>query len=323
MLPTVPVVDISGFRAGDADAARAAAAAIDVANREVGFFAIAGHGVPPSELAHTFEASASFFDRPLDGKLAYAPDPGARHHGYHRPAASGLAAKEGIEQPPDLREYFMVGRFDLAAPYFHTDAARTFHRPNRLPPELAAPMAAYYARAERLGADLMRLFALALGLDETWFADKIDRHFSILSSIHYPPLAAPPLPGQVRAGAHTDYGALTILAQAPGGNGLQVKLRSDEWIDVPCRPELFVVNIGDMMERWTAGRWVSNFHRVANPGPDEAARARRSLAYFLHPNHDAIVECVPGCAEWDGRPAPASIRAGDYMLDKEREIDGA
>jgi isopenicillin N synthase-like dioxygenase len=317
MLPTVPVVDLTEFRAGNS--AASFAAAIDAANRTVGFFAIAGHGVPSAALDAAFAASARFFARVPKEKAAFAPAPGARHHGYHRPAGSGLAAKEGVEQPPDLREYFMAGRFDLDDPFFHTAEARLFHRPNRLPTELAAPLGAYYAHMERLGADLMRLFAHALALTPDWFGDKIDRHFSILSTIHYPAQTSPPLPGQVRAGAHTDYGALTILAQAPGGDGLQVKMRDGAWIDVPCRPDLFVVNIGDMMERWTGGRWVSNFHRVANPPPGAPPRARQSIAYFLHPNHDALVVPVAG----DAQAAAAPIRAGDYMLEKERAIDGA
>jgi len=316
MLPTVPVFDLAGFRAGDSMAATASA--IDAANCAVGFFAIAGHGVPAAAIEAAFAASARFFARAPDEKASFAPALGARHHGYHRPAGSGLAAKEGVEQPPDLREYFMAGRFDLDDPYFHTAEARMFHRPNRLPLDLAAPLATYYAHMERLGAELMRLFADALALPPDWFADKIDRHFSILSTIHYPAQTAPPLPGQVRAGAHTDYGALTILAQAPGGDGLQVKIRDGTWIDVPCRPELFVVNIGDMMERWTGGRWVSNLHRVANPPPDAPQRARQSIAYFLHPNHDALVAPVAG----GGQAAALPIRAGDYMLEKERAIDG-
>ncbi|MCZ8309431.1 MAG: hypothetical protein O9320_01160 [Magnetospirillum sp.] len=316
MLPSIPVFDLTRFRAGDSIAATAAA--IDAANSTVGFFAIAGHGVPAAVLDAAFEASARFFARAPDEKVGFAPALGARHHGYHRPAGSGLAAKEGVEQPPDLREYFMAGRFDLDDPYFLTVEARAFHRPNRLPPELAVPLAVYYGHMERLGAELMQLFARALALTPDWFGDKIDRHFSILSTIHYPAQTAPPLPGQVRAGAHTDYGALTILAQAPGGDGLQVKLRDGNWIDVPCRPELFVVNIGDMMERWTGGRWASNFHRVANPPPGAQSRARQSIAYFLHPNHDALIAPVAGDAQEVAMP----IRAGDYMLEKERAIDG-
>jgi isopenicillin N synthase-like dioxygenase len=95
-------------------------------------------------------------------------------------------------------------------------------------------------------------------------------------------------------------------------------LRDGNWIDVPCRPELFVVNIGDMMERWTGGRWASNFHRVANPPPGAQSRARQSIAYFLHPNHDALIAPVAG----DAQEVATPIRAGDYMLEKERAIDG-
>jgi isopenicillin N synthase-like dioxygenase len=318
----VPIVDLGGFLADDAAASARAAGEIDRANREIGFFAVSGHGIPAALIAESFAASARFFARPAAEKSAYAPEPGARHHGYHGMAGSGLAAKEGVVRPPDLREYFMAGRPDIADPYFHTESARRFHRANRLPGELAGPLMRLYAATERLGGDLMRLFARALDLPEDWFARAIDRHFSILSTIHYPAQEAPPLAGQIRAGTHTDYGALTLLAQAPGGDGLEVRLRSGAWVEVPCRPDLLVVNIGDMMQRWTNERWTSNFHRVANPRPGAPPRARQSIAYFLHPNHDATIACAPSC-EGPGNPPPhAPILAGDYMLEKEEAIAG-
>lgn len=112
---------------------------------------------------------------------------------------------------------------------------------------------------------------------------------------------------------------MTILAQAPGDDDLQVKLCDGTWFDVPCRPKLFVVNIGDMMERWTGGCWVSNFHRVANSPAGARPRARQSIAFFRHPNQDALVVPVAG----DARGAAAPIRAGDNRPEKERAIDGA
>jgi hypothetical protein len=132
----------------------------------------------------------------------------------------------------------MAGRLDLDDPYFHTVQARAFHRPNRLPPEPAVPIARYCAHMERFGTELMRLFASALALSPDWFGGMIDRHFSILSMIHCAAQIFPLLPGQVRAGAHTDYGALTNLAQAPGGDGLQIKVHDGTWIDRPCRRTL-------------------------------------------------------------------------------------
>jgi isopenicillin N synthase-like dioxygenase len=168
----------------------------------------------------------------------------------------------------------------------------------------------------------MELFALALELPQAWFADKIDRHFSVLSTIYYPPQTTPPLPGQLRAGAHTDYGSLTILAPSDAPGGLQVRSLAGDWMDVPYLPDGFVINIGDMMQRWTNQRWRSNFHRVVNPPAATTPRPRQSIAYFLHPNDDADIACLPTCGGSEAHALPP-IQAGDYMWEKERAIANA
>ena len=118
---------------------------------------------------------------------------------------------------------------------------------------------------------------------------------------HYPEQVAPPAPGQLRAGAHTDYGLLTILNGEDVPGGLQAQTRGGDWLDVATDPHSFVVNIGDLLMRWTNDRWVSNVHRVVNPPDSVAARSRRlSIAYFQHPNYDASIECIaaPGQAKY-------------------------
>ncbi|QPC31654.1 isopenicillin N synthase family oxygenase [Caldimonas thermodepolymerans] len=322
-LDHVPVVDIAPFLHGTPAQRQAVAGEVDRINREIGFLVVTGHGLDLALLDRWFEVSREFFAAPAEVKQAVLAAPGT-HHGYHAMAASGLAAKEGETAPPDLREYFMVGHLDgerLAT----TPSAARFHRANRWPSQpagFAAVAPAYYRAMEALGATLMRLFAMALGLPEHWFDDKIDRHFSVLSTIHYPAQKVEPLPGQLRAGAHTDYGSLTILAPSDAPGGLQVRSLTGEWMDVPYLRDGFVINIGDMMQRWTNDRWRSNFHRVVNPPPGSPLRPRQSIAYFLHPNDDAQIACIPTCVGRDG-PLFEPIQAGDYMWEKEHAIAAA
>jgi isopenicillin N synthase-like dioxygenase len=149
---------------------------------------------------------------------------------------------------------------------------------------------------EKVSWQLMRIFALSLGLDESFFDSKIDKHVSSLRFINYPDQQTPPVEGQKRAGEHTDYGALTILKVEDAPGGLQVRDRAGNWIDVGYVPGTFVVNIGDLMMQWTNDRWISTLHRVMNPPPDAANSSRRiSLVFFHQPNYDAEVAYLPTC----------------------------
>ncbi|MET3896319.1 isopenicillin N synthase-like dioxygenase [Devosia sp. UYZn731] len=318
-LDTVPIIDISPFFDGSQEDKRALGELVDKTNREIGFLVITGHGFDLDLLGKWFAISKDFFEGPVDAKTSVLAAPGTQQ-GYHRLAASGLAAKEGEKAPPDLREYFMIGQTDLSQAVFNTSEARRFHRDNLWPAtdEFQATGAAYYAAMEALSRKLMSIFAVALKLEENWFEDKIDHHFSIVSSIYYPAQPTPPLPGQLRAGAHTDYGSLTILAPTDAPGGLQVRTLAGDWVDVPYIPDGFIINIGDMMQRWTNDRWLSNMHRVVNPGTTSGPpRPRQSIAYFLHPNYDTTIECIPTCK---GETEYDPILAGDYMYEKENAI---
>lgn len=322
----IPVIDLRRFVAGGPSERDALAREVDAVNRRLGFLQVSGHGVPRATVEATFAASRAFFEGPESVRRAVRA-PRGEHHGWHAISSSGLAGKEGGAAPPDLREYFMVGRLDLDHPSYLTPLGRSLHRPNRwpsAPPEFVERAADYYRAMEALGGTLMRLFARALGVEEGWFGPRIDRHFSILSSIWYPAQATPPEAGRLRAGAHTDYGALTILAPTDAPGGLQVDLGAGRWIDVPYRPDTFVINLGDMMQRWTHGRWRSTLHRVVNP-PDGARGAgpRQSLAFFLHPNHDAVIDAIPGCVAAADALPPEPVLAGEYMLAREANIEAA
>ncbi len=319
--PAIPVIDIQPYLAGDAIGARRVAEAVGAACEEIGFLVVAGHGIPDALVRRVFEVSLAFFDRPLGEKLALRSDDPGVPRGYSALASKSLGRTYGLDTPPDLREQFFVGPLDDWASHFQRfPGAAKVYAPNvwpATPAEFREVLTAYYRAQERLARDLMRIFALALGLAEGWFDDTIDRHFSTCPSNLYPEPAGEPLPGQLRAGPHTDFGSLTILAVNDAPGGLQVLFPDGAWHDVRPAPGQLVVNLGDMMGRWTNDRWKSTVHRVVNPPRELATGSRRqTVGFFLHPNWDAPVACLPTCTD-ASRPARyPPILAGEHMLAK-------
>jgi isopenicillin N synthase-like dioxygenase len=185
------------------------------------------------------------------------------------------------------------------------------------PPGLRHVYEAYYRVMDALAIDLMRLFAMALDLPEHYFDSSVDRSISRLRVRNYPAPETTPEPGQLRAGAHSDYGSLTILKTEDRPGGLQVQSSTGEWLDVPHRPGCFVVNIGDMLARWTNDRWVSTLHRVVNPPVEQAAASRRqSLVFFQNPNYDAVVACLPSCTDAGHPPKYPPTTSGEHLREK-------
>jgi isopenicillin N synthase-like dioxygenase len=265
----VPVIDLTAARAGDEAGRRQVARLIDEACVEIGFFAITGHGVPESVCQALREAAHEFFALPADVKRRASPSDAAIPRGYHALGGEALAAANDAVAPPDLKEFYHVGPVDIGDdPYYTSPKGRQFFVPNIWPAEPPAfrPAAiTYYRTMHRLVGALMRLTALGLGLEETFFDDKVDRSIGTMRLNYYPRQARAPLPGQLRAGAHTDYGGLTILNGEDVPGGLQVRTRSGRWIDVRTSPEQFVVNIGDLLMRWTNDRWLSNIPENTDP----------------------------------------------------------
>ncbi|MGA8444938.1 MAG: 2OG-Fe(II) oxygenase family protein, partial [Roseiarcus sp.] len=174
---------------------------------------------------------------------------------------------------------------------------------------------AYYAAMEDLAARIMRVFAVALELPEDFFAPFLSAPVSALRALNYPALAARPKPGQIRAGAHTDYGSLTILLPQAGSRGLEILGPDGAWIEVPPRPGAFVVNIGDLTARWTNDRWTSTLHRVVIPD-DVRAERRQSFAFFHQPNWDAEIVALDACLAANEAPKYPPVRSGPYLMGK-------
>ena len=258
---TVPIVDIAAIHTGTAAEQAALAAAVDRACRDIGFLVITGHGVAPRLIERVEASSRAFFSLPLAEKQRLKRPKDDQVRGYSAVGDEGLSYSLGKKAPGDLKESLSIGPIDPPDdPYFNGPAAGPHFAPNLWPasvPDLRASWSEYFNTMSALSADLMRIFAMALRLPDDFFADKIDRHISMFRVLSYPNQADAPEPGQLRAGAHSDYGSLTIVKIEDRPGGLQVCNKAGEWVDVPVVPDSFVVNIGDLMMQWTNDLWRS------------------------------------------------------------------
>jgi isopenicillin N synthase-like dioxygenase len=234
-------------------------------------------------------------------------DPGSTR-GY-----GGLGGQALDEQRPgDLKEIFQAGR-EAGGPSGNA-------WPEDLPGFQAAVLA-FHAAASRTCGQLMRAVALSLGLPEDYFEPYYDRSNPTVRLLHYPPLPDAPAPGQLRAGAHTDFGGMNLLFQGDEG-GLEVQAPDGTWIPAPALSGAAIVNTGDLIERWTNGLFRSSPHRVVNPVGPAAARDRYSAVLFHGPNADAVIACLEPCQSPERPPRYPPITAGEHVLAKARASRG-
>ncbi|MFQ5974338.1 MAG: isopenicillin N synthase family dioxygenase [Alphaproteobacteria bacterium] len=312
-MTAIPIIDLTPARDGGPTDRLRVAHQIDAACCEIGFFTIMGHGVPHQIISDLTAAAHAFFVLPLAEKLKASHPVQGTNRGYHPVGGEALAAANDQAAPADLKEFFHVGPVDVTSdPYFTSELGRRHFLPNiwpAVPSDFERAATVYYRTMSQLVVLLMRLTALTLGLEETFFDRKVDRSIGTMRLNYYPGQTEPPRPGQLRAGAHTDYGGFTILSGEDVPGGLQVRARSGDWIDARTQPNSFVVNIGDLLMRWTNDRWLSNLHRVVNP-PSTAAspRARLSIAFFNHPNYDVLIECIAA----PGQVKHPPVMSGEY-----------
>lgn len=307
----IPHVDLSTFEDG-APAERAGAARdLDLALRETGFVTLGGAGIAPEMLNRTFAEAQRFFDLPLASKMAVSLKQSPAYHGYSPLSEESL----DVEQLPDLKETMNIG-VERGPDDALVAAGVPMQGANQWPEDLPGfreAMEAHFAAMSALARRISRFAAAALGLPEDTFAEALRDPMFVLRLLRYPPRGDESLPGQRGAGAHTDYGFLTLLAQDDAG-GLEVQTRRGDWVPVPCRPDAFVVNVGDLLQRWTNDRWRSTPHRVTNP----EHRERVSLVFFCTPDFRTRVACLPTCQADGEPPRYPPIRAGDHVLDKYR-----
>ena len=281
--------------------------ALDKICIETGFLIIEGHGVPKKVINEQWDIVSKFFSSPLDIKREVRVPYSGYPYGWIGPDQEALAASKGEETPPDLKESFNGGPLNIPK-HIKDPAAYEFCYQPSLWPQIDGfreIWESYYSEMESLAKRIMVAFAEALGLESSYFDSFINNPISALRALHYPETKDIIIDKQQRAGAHTDYGSLTILLPQTGTTGLQIK-KKNTWIDVPALQDCFVINIGDLMELWTAGRWVSTLHRVVAK-PNQSPR--KSLAYFHQPDWEAIIKPINASFS-------EKVVSGPYLMEK-------
>jgi isopenicillin N synthase-like dioxygenase len=307
-----------------------AAAAIGRACARVGFFQVVGHGVDDDVIDAAWTACRRFFDLPLADRLAATQQHADDAYGYLPMETEALERSLGDETATarsDLKQTFNVGPWPThprgsasADPAVRAVADWAFG-PTPWPPalpELEPAMRAYFEAMDALARRLLSLMALALDQPHDFFEPFVDHAPGALRALDYPDLGdRRPAPGQLRAGAHTDYGTLTILRQDDAPGGLEVlDPTTGEWTPVPATPGAFVVNLGDLMQRWTNDRWRSTLHRVVVPPAGSGPSRRQSMAFFHNANVDARIEVIPSCVEPGEAPRHEPVLAGPHLMGK-------
>jgi isopenicillin N synthase-like dioxygenase len=316
----VPTIDIAALFGLDPDARREVAEDIGKACEEVGFFYIRNHGIPESLIAKVYERSAQFHHSPAECR--------ARVHVQNSRGNRGWlpSTLDYLDPDPELYrlttadpadDYLLKPRlhsaFDLSLEIAEDDpdylAGGIMLVPNQWPdwlPGFREDVVAYYKAVMSLGNQLFRAFAIALDLPENFFVDKAKKPTSQLRLLHYPPNDMPMDRKHLGIASHSDFECFTILNQRSAG--LQVMNSADEWVEAPPLEGTFIVNIGDLLEGWTNGRFKATQHRVVNTG-----RERYSLPLFFAVDYDTVVEPLPQFVTPERPAAYTRIVAGEHL----------
>ena len=294
---SIPVIDFTGSFSSDPVERQRVAWEVHKACRETGFFYVSQHRVPAELVASQFECAKRFFSLPLEQKLALHMKKSPSAAGYEPVGGQTLDSQDPDSEkaPPDLKEGFFCG---MELEDDHPLAKRRLRRyghnqwPSNLP-GFREQFLAYQAALRSLGDRVLAMLALSISMPEDFFTRFYDMPSFTLGVLHYSPHPANARFNQLGAGAHTDWGAITILAQDDTG-GLEVRNAADEWIEAAPVPGTFVINLGDLMQRWTNGLYRSNMHRVKNRS---TSRDRYSVPFFYGPRPDALIECMPTCID--------------------------
>jgi isopenicillin N synthase-like dioxygenase len=305
------LIDIAPFRNGGEAERGAVARVFGRAFETTGFATIVGHGVDEDLMRRLYIAASDLFTLSIEEKLACVAPEKTKGRGYLPVGIESVAATLAGETPPDLCEALVFRSLKRER------AGKTTNIWPQKPAELASLVSEYHDAVFALTQTLMCLSARALDLPEDHFAEDYEDPSLTLRFVNYPDQETPPRPGQLRYGAHHDYGGLTILRQDDAPGGLQIADLDGSWRDATPTPGSFVVNVGDLMARWTNGRWRSTLHRVVNPPRELTGSTRRlSLVAFTGPNESTEVVCLPSCAGPDRPPPLPPVRAGDYVMAK-------
>eukprot|EP00884_Botryococcus_braunii_P005263 jgi/Botrbrau1/14738/Bobra.0108s0082.1 len=292
-----------------------AAEKVREACKKEGFFYVVNHGVPEDLLKQMFDNNKAFFDLPLEEKRKILVNKAFK--GYT--PMSDETLDPGNQKAPDSKEGLYFGIEPISG---SEDAKRPLRGPNQWPSEDLVPgyrrtTEQYIDTMMKLAGRLNRLLAIALNLPPDYFDDKFTSPLVALRPLHYNASISNPTEGLFGCGAHTDYGQLTILA-TDNSPGLQLFL-DNKWCDVPPMSDAFVINLGDLLERWSNGLFKSTRHRVISV----TGKDRYSIPFFFEPNYDVVVECLPTCSDDKNPPKYPPITVGEHIHNKYNQTHNA
>jgi isopenicillin N synthase-like dioxygenase len=321
----VEPIDLRPFREGSAGDRRRVAEQFDRAARTSGFLSISGHGVDDDLCAEMLDVTAQFFDLPADAKMAYFVEDRAANRGYAPEGSEALAYSLGeADVPTDLFEAYNCGleltAEQLADPYYAAKRDTLFAAnvwPS-VPALFRETWLTYLSAVDRVANEVMSAAAVGLGMPADHFVPYLDKGPTVVRANNYQrrPGTGAPLANQMRMGAHTDYGSITVLL-ADAVAGLQICDDAGRWHDVVPAPGSFIVNVGDLLAEWSNDRWRSTLHRVVPPPAQiDGPVRRRSVAWFQQPNWDAVIECLPTCSDESNPPRYAPVTSGDHLMAK-------
>ncbi|ASJ76147.1 isopenicillin N synthase family dioxygenase [Granulosicoccus antarcticus] len=296
----IPVIDISPLRRGEDPSA--VAHALHAASQGLGFIYVKGHGIEPSSIEAARAAAYQFFRAPDEQKAMV--NVSAQHRGWLRPGGAKMQDNAAV----DLKESFIWGYQDANG---HTESDHALRGPNQWPdsvPQLQSAAMDYFNQAHQVAYQLMRGFALGLNLPEDFFLRSCERPISRGSFVYYPPQDVTQSEPQFGVGPHTDFGVLTVLCQDNVG-GLQVQNVNGDWIEATPIKDTLIVNVGDLLSRWTDGAYKSTPHRVTNT----SGRERLSLVLAFDPDPDTLIDAREIYGKGH-QPAEEAITCGDYLL---------
>ncbi|MEM7790327.1 MAG: 2OG-Fe(II) oxygenase family protein [Verrucomicrobiota bacterium] len=290
---SIPVIDMGPFLEGSEAGRKQVADEIYNAAHNVGFTYLTNFGMSPDMLEAAFTIAHSLFNSDEKFKVPYDPE---NNHGYTGMKGEALDPSK----PADLKETFTC-----------RDLSRRPSGPEYWPnPQFEAFMRVFYKRVVKIASDVMQAFELSLDLEPGFFDARHTGLTQTMRLLHYPPVEEV-VEGQLGAGAHTDYGTLTVLFQDSAG-GLQVQNLLGDWIDAPPIPGAVVINTGDLMARWSNDFFKSTPHRVV-PRPGAMKNGRQSIAFFSDPDPDVLIETIPSCVTEESPQKYEAITAGEHI----------
>ena len=313
LIDRIPTLVLSDFLEGGTELKNKFVKDLGEAFESIGFVAIKNHGYSIESQNSLYSSIKEFYELPDEVKIQYDGSKTGGQRGYTGKGKEHAAGRK----VGDLKEFYHIGKEIKESSSLH-------YQPNIFPsevPQFKKQTLHAYATLEKIGKNMLRAISLFLELDERHFENKVDKGISILRPLHYFPIENPSAiqEGAVRAAEHGDINLITLLMGA-SAEGLEVKQRDGKWIPITAVQDCLVVNVGDMLQRYTNGRLKSTVHRVVTPPQEKMKTSRFSVPFFMHANPDMDLSCLSTCVSEDNPKQYEDITAEGFLMQRLKEI---